>query len=165
MKEKTFTVAGIEFIKFEEADGKVIVVAKDEVFRSVYGKNNNLSKSEILERLQTEILPKIEEEVGAENVLEFETDLLSLDGLDTYGKVKSKISIPTLDFYRKHARVFDKFKLDKYWWLATPWSTKEHYNNYYALCVSPDGDVYYSSYYGNFGVRPFLIFKSNIFES
>lgn len=161
-----FTIAGMEFIKFPDVDGATPVVMKDIAFFSSYGKNNDFRDSVILERLVKEILPKITEAVGEENVLTFKTDLTALDGLNPYGELESKISIPTLDFYRKNVEIFGKYKLDYWWWLATPESAQPHEDPYWALCVSPSGVVFNDGCYGvNRGVRPFLIFHSSIFES
>lgn len=162
VEECTFPVAGIEFIKFSEENGVAVAVAKNCIFDSVFGKNNNFGESDILEKLNTKILPKLESAVGAENIKEFNLDLTSLDGLDTYGSIKTKIAIPTLDFYRKNVRLFDKYKLDSWWWLSTPDTTPEHYNNIWSLCVSPGGHVNYDIYYYYGGVRPFLFFDSSI---
>lgn len=160
---KTFEVAGIEFIKFADVDGCTQAVSKDILFKSDFGENNNFAESTILEKLRNNVLPKIEEAVGAENVVEFETNLLSLDGSDEYGNIKSKISLPTFDFYRANVKIFDKHKLDKWWWLATPDSTTEHANDYWVVCVSPSGDIYGTNYnYDDNGVRPFLNFVSSI---
>ena len=137
----TFTIAGIEFIKCTDEEGICAVVSKDVLFNLKFGKNNNFSKSIILSKLKKEILPKLELKVGTENIKEFELDLTALDGLDTYGKFKTKISLPTFDFYRKNVKLFDKYKVDKWWWTATPETTKEHYNDYWTVCVSPRGNV------------------------
>ena len=161
----TFNVGGIEFIKFAEENGEVTAVAKDIVFSSEFGKNNKFGESKILERLQKEVLPKIAEAVGEENILEHEVDLTSLDGLKTYGSIKSKISIPTFDFYRANVKVFDEHEVDEWWWLATPDTTPEHINDRWCRCVSPAGGVYNRVYDVNFGVRPFLKFVSSIFVS
>lgn len=161
----TFEVAGIEFIKFPYADGMVAAVARNILFRSTFGKNNNLTTSNVLKTLQTEILPSIIKAVGEENVCEFETDLTTLDGLKPYPVLKSKISLPTLDFYRQNVEMFDKYNVNSWWWLATPESSEEHSNSHWTLCVSPDGSMDCISYDNNGGVRPFLIFKSSIFES
>ncbi len=158
----TFKIAGVEFIKFSEKDGVTVAVAKNCVFNSIYGSNNDFSKSKVLDRLNNEILPDIEKAVGTENIIEFETDLFSLDGLDTYGKLKSKISLPTFDFYRNNVKIFDKHKLNDWWWLATPYTTKEHINDYWTTCVSPYGDINYNCYGSNYGVRPILCFVSSI---
>ena len=159
---ETFNVADIEFIKFTDEGGKVCAVAKDRLFTSLFGDNNDFSKSMLLKKLENEVLFKIEAAVGAENVFEFETDLTSLCGSDLYGSIKSKISLATLDFYRKHVKIFDKYKLDRWWWLATPESTNEHYNDQWFLCVSPSGDIIFNFSVFNCGVRPFLIFNSSI---
>lgn len=163
---ETFPVAGIEFIKVKETDKGTEVVAKECVFGSAYGKNNNFSQSEILKRLNEEMLPKIEEAIGAENVLGFKTDLTSLDGLKTYGSMTSKISIPAFDFYRENVEVFDNHKLDTWWWLATPDTTPEHVNDRWCVCVSPPGRVNNNRIFNYFnGVRPVLVFASDIFVS
>ena len=159
---KIFNVAGFDLTKVAEDNGKTIAVFADVVFDSEFGKNNNFAESDILHRLNDEILPKITAVVGDENVVEFETDLTSLDGLKTHGSVKSKIAIPTFDFYRNNVSVFDEHKLDAYWWLATPDTTREHCNDNWIVCVSPDGDFFSGSCSDNFGVRPVLTFVSDI---
>lgn len=160
---ESFTVADIEFIKTGEENGQVTAVAKNSLFDTRFGDNNNFAESDIKKKLETEILPRIEKTVGAENIIEHEVDLLSLDGDDKWGKTKCKISIPTFDFYRHNVKIFDKHPTDDWWWLATPDTTAKHYNDNWALCVSPHGDIYYnpSSYY-YYGVRPFVIFVSSI---
>ncbi|MBE6547944.1 MAG: hypothetical protein E7667_03575 [Ruminococcaceae bacterium] len=158
-----FKLGRFELIKFTMPDGTVNAVFKDCPFRSRFGDNNDLSKSDILKKLTSEILPEIEEIVGAENVLELETDLLSLDGSKKHGVMTSKISLPTFDFYRANRETFEKYKLDEWWWLATPDSTSEYYNDNWCVCVAPSGSInyyYYSNYYD--GVRPVLRFVSSI---
>lgn len=158
-----FKIGNIEFIKFSDENGITTAVSNDVVFNSHFGNNNNFSNSAILERLNNEILPTIENVVGAENVLEFETDLISLDGSHKHGVIKSKIGIPTLDFYRQNRAVFERYKLDKWWWLATPDSTSEYTNDDWNVCVSPSGYFnYIISYYYDSGVRPFFNFVSSI---
>ena len=159
---ETFKVADIEFIKFADRDGNTVAVAKDSVFNSIFGKDNDYAKSTLKDRLESEILPKIENSVGAENIVEYEVDLLSLDGDDKWGKTTCRISIPTFDFYRQHVKIFDKYKLDEWWWLATPESTKKHCNDNWITCVSPRGGILINSYFSSGGVRLFLIFVSSI---
>ena len=160
---EVFKVAGFAFIKFYDDNGNTVAVAKDLLFNSEFGENNNFAGSKVLSELKARVLAKIEKEVGAENLVEHEVDLLSLDGSDKWGKGKTKISLPTFDFYRKHVKIFDKHKVNDWWWLATPETTTEHYNHdYWVSCVSPRGrmgsrdSLYFS------GVRPFCIFVSSI---
>lgn len=159
---KTFTIGGIEFIKFSDEDGITVAVTKDILFNSDYGANNNFANSRIIKRLNEEVLPGIIQEIGEENILEFETDLTSLDGLKTYGTMKSKISIPTFDFYRENVKIFDMHKINNWWWLATPDTTPEHLNDYWSRCVSPAGHIGISNYDYFIGVRPVLRFVSSI---
>ncbi len=163
---ETFEVGGMEFIKFPSKNGRTPAVMKDLAFFSSFGKNNNLKESTILERMERDILPKILAEVGEENVCTFETDLTTLDGLKSCGNLEARISLPTLDFYRANVDIFDKHKVDRWWWLATLESAKPHCDPHWILRVSPSGRIYYGRYGGiGGGVRPFLIFNSSIFES
>ncbi len=158
----TFKVAGIEFIKFTDVDGVCAVVSKDTLFDSEFGKNNNFAESFILSKLKTDVLSKLEAEVGAENIKEFKLDLTTLDGLDTYGEIKTRIGLPTFDFYRNNVKLFDKHKVGDWWWTATPDTAEEHYNNYWVTCVSPLGSISGLNFNSYYGVRPFLYFVSSI---
>lgn len=159
----TFSIAGMEFIKFDDKNGQTIAVNKDILFRSAFGKDNNFAQSEILKKLENNILPKISAEIGEENICEFETDLVSLDGSKKHGKIRSKVSLPTFDFYRNNVEIFDKYNPDCWWWLATPDTTSDHLSDDWIVCVSPLGSIdnYYCDYY-DIGVRPFWIFVSSI---
>lgn len=161
---EVFKVAGIEFIKFYDDNENTVAVAKNLLFDSEFGGNNNFAESKILNRLQEEVLAKIEKEVGAKNIVEHEVDLLSMDGSDKWEKVKTKISLPTFDFYRKHVKIFDKHKVKSWWWLATPETTTDHYtNDSFVSCVSPYGGLNdINGSYLSIGVRPFLFFVSSI---
>ena len=162
---ETFKVGNIEFIKFPEVNGMTPVVAKDVIFDSYFGDDNNLAESAILKKLETEFLPKIIAEVGEENVCKFKTDLTTLDGLKPYKDMESMISLPTLDFYRANVDIFDKYKVDRWWWLATPESAKPHCDPDWVVCVAPSGDICNYDYYDGGGVRPILYFVSSIFVS
>lgn len=161
-----FGIGNYEFIKFADENGVTTAMSKDILFDSRFGRTNNLAESTVLERMTEEILPAIENIIGAENVLEFETDLLSLDGSAKHGMMKSKISLPTFDFYRKNRAIFEKYKPGEWWWLATPDSTREFTNDDWCVCVSPSGNIFNDFYYDNsLGVRPFWNFLSSIFVS
>lgn len=159
---EVFKILDIEFINFIMDEKTSIAVTKNTVFDSTFGRDNNFAKSVVLERLNKEFLPKIISAVGEENVLEFETDLTALDGLKPYEPLKSKISLPSFDFYRSNVEIFDKYKLDEWWWLSTPDSAQPHCNPVWVVCVSPRGDIFNSNYGDNSGVRPFLRFESSI---
>ena len=160
-----FEVGGIQFIKFPGEGDMVPVVAKDVLFRSQFGDNNDLRQSEVLKKLEADILPRIIDAVGEENLRTVHTDLTTLDGLKPYGVMESLISLPTMDFYREQVEIFDQHKPDHWWWLATPESAKPHDSPWWILCVSPSGGIGDGGCNLDRGVRPFLIFKSSIFES
>lgn len=162
----TFEIAGMEFIKFPDVDGRTPVVAKNILFNSSFGPSNDLRQSYVQKKSEKDVLPKIIEAVGEENLCSFKTDLTTLDGLKPYEDMESLISIPTMDFYRQNVAIFDKHNPKAWWWLATPESAPPHYDPTWVLCVSPRGCIYGSRCnYRDYGVRPFLILKSTIFES
>ena len=164
-EDGTFTVAGIEFIKFPSEGDETPVMAKQCLFCSRFGDNNDLRKSDVFQKMQADVLPKIIEAIGEENVLTFNTDLTTEDGLKPYGVMESKVSLPTLDFYRANVEIFDKHKLDEWFWLATPESADPHSAPDWVLCVAPSGYVLNVICIYDFVVRPFFYFKSSIFES
>ena len=127
-------------------------------------KNNDWKTSDLRNYLNTDFYKKLAAEIGEENIIPFERDLLSLDGQTEYGKCEDKVSLLTVDEYRKYRNLIPN--TDKYWWwLISPWSTP--CNDYYesVAVVSPSG--YFNDRNCNFsyGVRPFASFSSAIFES
>ena len=76
-----------------------------------------------------------------------------------------KASLLTTEQYRRYVEILDKHKIDKWWWLATPYSTAAHEDTDYIKCVSPPGDIGDGYYDFDFGVRPFCILKSDILVS
>lgn len=163
----TFTVADIEFIKFDEKNGAVSAVTRDVLFKNKFdSRTNNFKKSYLFEYLAREVLPKVQDAVGYNNILAFETDLTSLDGLNDYGTLYSKVSLPTFDFYRKHIKIFDKYKASRSWWLSTPHTTLVHGGETSICIVCTHGSVRRESGgCSGYGVRPFFTFKSSIFVS
>lgn len=123
-------------------------------------KTSNVKK--ILDKFALEL----KKEVGEDNVIDHTVDLTSDDGLKDYGKTTAKVSLLTCDLYRKFVYIIDKFKLDKWWWLATAFSTPTHRYENFVKCVSPLGRININNC-GNdrIGVRPFCILNSNIFVS
>ena len=123
-------------------------------------------KTSNIKKLLDKFALELEKEVGKDNVIEHTVDLTSDDGLKDYGTTTAKVSLLTCDLYRKFVYIIDKFKLDKWWWLATPFSTPTHGYNTLVKCVSPRGSIdYYSCSCISNGVRPFCILNSNIFVS
>lgn len=155
-----------EMVVLEQHGEETSLILKDTYGEdTVFGENNNYDGSYVDEQCRKFAL-ELAAIVGENNVVEHEVDLTSNDGLKCYGTVDRRASLLTADMYRKYVDVLDAVKLDKWWWLATPWSTARHDHEVCALCVAPSGYVRYDGYfYDGVGVRPFCILKSSIFVS
>lgn len=86
-----------------------------------------------------------------------------MDGQTEYGHCKDRISLLTVDEYRKYRKLLPN--MPKWWWLITPWSTPVNDYSTTIAIVSPSGDVGNYFYINDIGVRPVCIFSSSIFES
>jgi len=129
--------------------------------------SNDFRTSEIKNVLNDEngkILSDIYKGFGKENVLLDTVDLLSMDGLDTYGTCNCKVHLGTFDDYRK-ARKNGMFRTEneKPFWLDTPDSTNEGCSASCVRIVGSDGDVGYGGCrWSVCGVRPFCSLDSSI---
>lgn len=129
--------------------------------------SNDFRTSEIKNVLNDEngkILSDIYKGFGKENVLIDTVDLLSMDGLDTYGTCDCKVHLGTFDDYRK-ARKNGMFRTEneKPFLLDTPDSTKEGYSSSCVRVVRGDGGVRCGGcVWGDYGVRPFCSLDSSI---
>lgn len=128
---------------------------------------NDFRTSEIKNVLNDEngdILTDIYKGFGKENVLIDTVDLLSMDGLHTYGTCDCKVHLGTFDDYRK-ARKNGMFRTEneKPFWLDTPDSTNEGCSASYVQVVGGRGYVRYRDCgWGGYGVRPFCSLDSSI---
>jgi len=128
---------------------------------SEFGKTNNYAASYIRKNLNESGLAKELKEKFGDKLVPIETDLLSLDGLDDYGKVDGDIlAIPTIDLYRECRRKITN--LNTWWWLVTPDSTPSSYSFDFVRCVSSHGGVGYNWCDYSGAVRPFFILKAEI---
>ena len=126
--------------------------------------SNNWENSGLRGYLNGEFFEKMAAEIGSKNIIPFERNLLSLDGQTEYGKCEDKVSLLTVDEYRKYRNLIPNTK-DYWWWLVSPWSTP--CNDYKrAVAVVSSAGYVFSNDCNNFnGVRPVCILKSNIFVS
>lgn len=161
---KTVEIAGMEWMILDKTEKGYFAVlngfdGKERVFDS---DSNNWISSKLREELNTKFLKKIVDELGEDAVIEFDRDLLSLDGQTEYGHYKDKISLLTVDEYRKYRKLLPN--MPKWWWLITPWSTPANDYNSTLTVVSPSGYIRGFSCNYSCGVRPVCIFSSSIFE-
>ena len=161
-----FKIGEREFIVLEHTDYGTAVLFKDLYVDDVeFGENNNFDGSNV-DKICGEFAAELEDLIGEDSLLLHEVDLTADDGLRDYGTVERKVSLLTADMYRRHVYTIDMHKVDAWWWLATPHSTNTHVDYNWVKCVSPSGFIFNGNlYYFNGGVRPFCIFKSNIFVS
>lgn len=126
--------------------------------------SSNWENSSLRDYLNGEFFEKIAAEIGLENIIPYERNLLSLDGQTEYGKCKDKVSLLTVDEYRKYRRLIPNIK-DYWWWLVSPWSTPCNDYKKSVTVVSSAGYIRNGCCYYDYGVRPVCIFSSSIFES
>ena len=131
--------------------------------RKFDGESNNYANSDIRKYLNSEVLKELEVAVGAENIIPFERDLISLCGLKEYGTCEDKVSLISVDEYRKYRELLPK--TGEWWWTLTPDSTAGNGDDVWVDIVSPSGGIYYIECYYGRGVRPVCIFSPSIFES
>ena len=125
--------------------------------------SNDWKESSLRKYLNEDFYSKLAAAVGEENIIPFERDLLSLDGLKEYGTCEDKVSLISFDEYRKYRALLPRE--GNWYWTLTPDSTKENGDDYWVAVVSPSGVVRLDYYDRSIGVRPFCIFSSSIFES
>ena len=162
---KIAKIGEYEFIVLKDNGDTVELLSKDTLCDMEFDSDcNNFAESDIRDYLD-DFAGKLAELVGEENIVEHTVDLTADDGLKCYGSCDCRVSLLTAQMYRDNVYVIDKYKIDKWWWLATAYSTPKHDCKTWVKCVSPRGRVDFNSC--NYGgvVRPFCILKSNIFVS
>lgn len=161
-----FEIGEHTFIVLEHTEYGTSALLKDLIEdETQFGESNNFDGSTV-DEICGEFAEKLEGMVGEGNLLPHDVDLTADDGLKDYGTVERKVSLLTAELYRRYVYAIDMHKVDAWWWLATPHSTNTHVDYNWVKCVSPSGNFFNDYHYVNYyGVRPFCIFKSNIFVS
>lgn len=161
-----FKIGKNEFAVLEQLGDRTAVILKELLKdNEEFGDCNNFKDSNA-DHICSAFATEIGNIIGLENLLVHTVDLTSDDGLKCYGTVERRMSLLTTEQYRHYVEILDKHKLDKWWWLATPYSTPKHENDEWVKCVSPSGIIGYNDCNRHFsGVRPFCILKSDIFVS
>ena len=160
----TFELAGLTWTILDITDKGYMCLA-DRLIDSMKfdSESYNWIRSQLRNYLNTEFIKKITNEIGEENIISFNRNLLSLDGQNEYGNCEDKAALLTVDDYRKYRSFIPN--TNDWWWLATSWSTKCNNCEYSVAVVSPSGGFYGNFCYGDVGVRPLCIFSSSIYES
>lgn len=161
----TFSIAGLEWKILDITEkGYVCLAEKLENEMKFDSNSNDWKSSDLRNYLNGAFLEKIAVEIGEENIISFERDLLSLDGQNEYGVCEDKVSLLNVDEYRKYRNLIPNVK-EYWWWLITPDSTKSNGDSRWVRVVHPSGLIVNVGCNSGLGVRPFCIFASAIFES
>lgn len=162
---KVIELAGMDWLILDKTEKGYFAILNgfDEKERTFDSTSNNWITSKLRNELNARFLKKITDELGKDAVIEFDRDLLSMDGQTEYGHCKDKISFLTVDEYRKYRKLLPN--MDKWWWLLTPWSTPVNDFSTTITVVSPSGYFINDCFNFEYGVRPACIFSSSIFES
>lgn len=162
---KTIEVAGINWLVLDKLEKGYFAISED-----FYGRDrgfddncNDWKSSDLRNELNTDLRKKIESELGTDSLVEFERDLLSLDGQTEYGTCRDFVSLISVDEYRKYRKLLPN--TERWWWTLTPDSTPCNNDGKWLRVVSPSGVIDNYGYCCSDGVRPVCIFSSSIFES
>lgn len=162
----TFKIGNHEFIVLEQSKETTAAILKEILGASKFSDTSCDFKTSVIKTVLEAFEEKIAGVIGADNLITHTVDLTSNDGLKEYGTTTAKMSLLTADLYRRYVEILDGFNTEKWWWLATPYSTPKHGYDQYVLCVAPSGLISSSNVYDfSLGVRPFCILNSDIFVS
>lgn len=164
---ESFIIGEHEFIVLDQGVDVTKVISKGFMAENISFDPNtrDYNKSEIKKFIEEKIQPVIESEVGAENIVEHEVSLRSLDMQKEFEDVSAKVRPITFDEARLYNDLLVNEDLDNWWWTLTPWSTAKRGYRYGITVVCPSGGFGNYDCRSSLGVRPFCILKSNIFVS
>lgn len=163
----TFKVREHDFIVLEQENETTKVISKNFMAENIVfdGDTRDYGKSNLKKIIENDIQPIIEDELGADNLVEHTVDLTSVDMQHEFEPCKCKVRPITFDEARQYNDLLVNDDLDDWWWTCTPWSTAERNWKYAIAVVASSGNIV-NDYCGyDRGVRPFCILKSNIFVS
>lgn len=164
---ESFMIGEHEFIVLDQGVDVTKVISKGFMAENIRfdSDTSDYNKSEIKKFIEEKIQPVIESEVGAENIVEHEVSLRSLDMQKEFEDVSAKVRPITFDEARLYNDLLVNEDLDDWWWTLTPWSIEKRGYKYGMAVVFPSGNIGGSNCHISNGVRPFCILKSNIFVS
>ena len=162
-----FCIGENDYIVLEQHEGKTKVISKN--FMAEGGKfaddTADYKTSGLRKYIEAKIQPTIENEVGAENLVEHAVSLTTVDGQNDYGELTCKVRPITFDEARKYNNLIVNNDLDDWWWTCTAWTSPNREYNRSIAVVLPSGNFNSNNCCVGNGVRPVCILKSNIFVS
>ena len=164
---ETFYIGENGYIVLKHHEGKTKVISRNFIAedRKFADDTADYKTSGLRKYIEAEIQPTIENEVGAENLVEHRVSLETVDGQDNYGELTCKVRPITFDEARQYNNLIVNNDLDDWWWTCTAWTSPNREYNRSIAVVLPSGYVNYSICDCCNGVRPVCILKSDIFVS
>jgi hypothetical protein len=164
---ETFYIGENGYIVLKHHEGKTKVISRNFIAedRKFADDTADYKTSGLRKYIEVEIQPTIENEVGAENLVEHRVSLETVDGQDNYGELTCKVRPITFDEARQYNNLIVNNDLDDWWWTCTAWTSPNREYNRSIAVVLPSGNIYNNCCDGSCGVRPVCILKSNIFVS
>lgn len=100
----TFKIGEHDFIVLEQTNGQTMVISKGLMAENKEFDSNcrDYSESSLKKFIESNIQPIIEKEIGADNIIEHEVDLTSVDMQNEFGKCECKVRPITFDEARKY---------------------------------------------------------------
>lgn len=164
---ETFYIGENGYIVLKHHEGKTKVISRNFIAedRKFADDTVDYKISGLRKYIEAEIQPTIENEVGAENLVEHRVSLETVDGQDDYGELTCKVRPITFDEARQYNNLIVNNDLDDWWWTCTAWTSPNRGYNRSMAVVLPSGGIDGNDCYDGNGVRPVCILKSNIFVS
>lgn len=164
---ETFYIGENGYIVLKHHEGKTKVISRNFIAkdRKFADDTADYKISGLRKYIEAEIQPTIENEVGAENLVEHRVSLETVDGQDNYGELTCKVRPLTFDEARQYNNLVVNSDLDDWWWTCTAWTSPNRECNRSIAVVLPSGNVCGNDCSYCHGVRPVCILKSNIFVS
>lgn len=167
---ETFCIGENDYIILEQHEGKTKVISKDFIVedREFADDTADYKTSGLRKYIEAKIQPTIENEVGAENLVEHRVSLETVDGQNDYGELTCKVRPITFDEARKYNNLItssdDDSRIEGYW-TCTAWSVPrrsgEDWGDFVAS-VTYNGMIGESNSWDCYDVRLVCILKSDI---
>lgn len=148
-----FEFYGIKWIALEINGRQVKCIAKDfdDMKRQFDISSNNWIESLLRGFLNTDYCKQFRDFLVYQG-----RDLLSLDGQTQYGKCRDRVTLLTVDEYRKYREYLPN--TNRWWWLCTPYSTEKNKDKCSVCAVDHCGYISPGSYDCIGYVRPVCVF-------
>ena len=162
--KQEFTMGGIAWTVIQTGADWVKCIASECVEEGAFdAKNrNDFAASDIRAYLNGDFLRRLIAAGAPEEMFEyFNIDLTAEDGLKNYGGDRVRIGLITCEEYRLLRGNIPALS-DRWWWTATPNSP---INSFVRFVISNGSLGNCDAYYGDIGVRPLCVLKSEILVS